>query len=77
MSKALSLKLKDEIFSEVEQITRNINVQRNTYINMAVDFYNKLNRRKQLKNKLMLESKAVRENSLEVLREFEKFEDAL
>ena len=75
MSKALSLKLKDDIFKEVEEITHHIDIPRNAYINMAIDYYNKLNKRKKLKNKLLQESVSVRNNSLEILREFEKFED--
>ena len=33
MSKALSLKLKDDIFNDVEKITKEIHKPRNTYIN--------------------------------------------
>ena len=75
MSKSLSLKLKDEIFNEVEEIIHDINIPRNTYINLAVDYYNKLNKRKKIKNQLLQESLSVRDNSLEILHEFEKFED--
>ena len=46
MSKALSLKVRDEIFQELERIIREAKVPRNTYINNAIDFYNKINRRK-------------------------------
>ena len=75
MSKALFLKLKDNIFSEVEKITREINMPRNTYINMAIDYFNKLNKRKNLKKLLLKESQLVSENSMEILEEFEKFEE--
>ncbi len=75
MSKALSLKLKDDIYTEVEKITGEINIPRNTYINMAIDYFNKLNRRKKLKKQLLKESAAVSKNSLEILHEFEKFEE--
>ncbi len=77
MSKALSLKLKDEIFKDVEQIIHEIDIPRNTYINDAIDFYNKLNRRKKLKRQLAAESELVSQNSLEILDEFEKLKDEI
>lgn len=73
--KLLSLKLQDEIFKEVEQIVHNIHMPRNAYINKALSFYNKLQKRKLSKKQLEKESQIVRENSLEVLREFEKLDD--
>lgn len=75
MSKALSLKIKDDIFKEVEEITHQTNIPRNTYINRALSFYNKLNKRKLTKKQLRYESNLVQQNSLEVLEEFEKIED--
>ncbi len=74
MSKALSLKLKESIFKETEEITHHIHKARNSYINEAVAFYNKLFQRKLLKLKLARESKVVAENSLAILKEFEAFE---
>ncbi len=41
MSKTLSLKLKDDIFSETEDILEEIKKPRNAYINDALGFYNK------------------------------------
>ena len=75
--KALSLKLRDDIFEEAEELIHKIHVPRNTYINKALDFYNQLNRRKLLRAQLEKESKAVRASSLEVLHEFERLEDEL
>jgi hypothetical protein len=77
MSKALSLKVKDDIFKEVEEIVLQTNIPRNAYINQALSFYNKLNKRKLLKKKLHYESHLVTNNSLEVLEEFEKLEDEI
>jgi hypothetical protein len=77
MSKALSLKLREEIFEQVEEITKQVHVRRNTYINHALDFYNAYNRRKLLRDRLHKESKRVRNDSLRVLHEFEKLEDDL
>jgi len=77
MSKALSLKVKDDIFKEVEEIVHQTNIPRNAYINQALSFYNKFNKRKLLKGKLHYESYLVKNNSLEVLEEFEKIEDEI
>ena len=75
--KILSLKLKETIFEEVERVVRNIHVSRNSYINEALQFYNKLNQRKLLRGKLQKESQLARASSLEVLSEFEKIEDRI
>jgi len=75
--KVLSLKLREDVFEEVERVIRAIRMPRNTYINQALDFYTKLNRRKLLKRQLQKESRAARMNSLRVLKEFERFEDDL
>jgi len=73
--KPISLKLKDEIFYEVEEVTKKRNIPRNMYINEAVEFYNRIQKREMLKEQLRRESKLVRESSLEVLEEFEKLQD--
>lgn len=75
--KALSLKLREDIFEEVEQVVRAIRIPRNTYINRALEFYTRLSRRKLLKQQLQKESRAVRMSSLRVLKEFERLEDDL
>lgn len=75
--KVLSLKLREDVFEEVERVVRSIRIPRNTYINQALDFYTRLSRRKLLKKQLQKESKAVRMSSLRVLKEFERLEDRL
>lgn len=75
MSKSLSLKLKDDIFEDVEEITHKLKVPRNTYINLALVSYNKAHRRKLLGTQLKAESLLVRANSLKVLSEFEELID--
>jgi hypothetical protein len=75
MSKAISLKVDDDIFREAEEIVHKKNIPRNAYINEAILFYNKINKRKLLKKKLHNESFLVRKNSLDILKEFEKLED--
>jgi hypothetical protein len=73
--KNLSLKLEEEIFMETEIIVGKVNKNRNRYINEAVEFYNKLYRRKLLATQLKKESGLVAKDSLEVLKEFERFID--
>ncbi len=75
MSKALSLKLKEDVFKDVERIIHKIKIPRNTYINKALEFYNIFNQRKLLKIQLLKESKLVKENSIHVLNEFDQIED--
>lgn len=75
MSKVLSLKLRDDVFLEIENIIQKLKIPRNTYINEALSFYNHQNRRKILQKQLARESRLVQNNSLEVLEEFEKLED--
>ena len=77
MSKALSLKLREDIFEQVEEITKLAHIPRNSYINRALDFYNAYNRRKLLRGQLHKESRIVRGDSMRVLREFEKLQDDL
>lgn len=77
MSKTLSLKLKDDVFSETEDILGSIHKPRNAYINEALSFYNKFIKRKILKDRLIKESRLVSESSLEVLRELELIEDEI
>lgn len=77
MSKNLSLKLKDEIFNEVEEITKQFQLHRNAYINDALAFYNRIQKRRLLKEKLHYESELVKHSSLEILEEFERIEDEI
>ena len=77
MSKSLSLKLQDDIFEETEQVLCKVKRPRNAYINEAIHFYNKLIARRLLKNKLIRESNIVAADSIEILKEFEKFEEGL
>ena len=73
--KNLSLKLEESIFDETEYILSEINKKRNKYINEAVDFYNKLHKRKLIRETLAAESEAAYGKSLDVLKEFEALED--
>lgn len=73
--KVLSLKLKEEVFEEVEIIVKKFHIPRNAYINEALSFYNKINQRRLLKKQMEKASALVKASSLEVLREFENIED--
>ena len=75
--KVLSLKLREDVFDETESVVRKIRMPRNAYINEALLFFNKLNKRKLLRKKLAKESQAVQNVSLEVLQEMEKLADDL
>ena len=69
--KTLSLKLDDKVFTETEQVISQIKKSRNRYINEALDFYNKVHRKRLLAAQLEKESILVREESMLVLNEFE------
>ena len=73
--KTLSLKLDDKIFDEAEEMTIKLKLARNRYINEAVNIYNLFNKRRLLKKQLTKESKLTSNDSMDVLREFEKLID--
>lgn len=73
--KTLSLKLDDSIFNETEDLLAKIDTPRNRYINEALNYYNKLQKRKLLEQQLHVESGLVSQESLNVLKEFEMLED--
>ena len=70
--KTVSLKIDDSIFGETEAILSKIKKPRNRYINEALDYYNKIQRRKMIEDKLKKESSLVKAESLSVLNEFEE-----
>ena len=74
--KTLSLKLDDKIFDETEQVTSQLKLARNRYINEALSIYNLYNKRRLLKKQLLKESKQTSADSMEILAEFEKLVDA-
>jgi hypothetical protein len=73
--KTLSLKLDDNIYDETEDMLTKIKKSRNRYINEAVDYYNRINRRNLIARKLAKESRLVKKESLAVLSEFESLQD--
>ena len=73
--KTVSLKMDDSIFVETEKIISELKKLRNRYINEAIDFYNRHQRRSLLEKALKHESGLVKEESLHVLQEFESISD--
>jgi len=72
--KIISLKVDDSIFGETEKILSWIKKPRNRYINDAIDYYNRLQKRAILEKKLKNESDLVKTESLNVLNEFEQID---
>lgn len=70
--KTVSLKIDESIFDETEKILAVMKKPRNRYINEAIEFYNKVQKRIILEKKLRKESELVKSDSLEVLKEFEE-----
>ncbi len=75
--KAISLKLNEDLFSEVDTIIKEIHIPRNSYINKALMYYNRAIKRKLLKAQYHKESSIVSEHSLEINREFQEIEDEI
>jgi hypothetical protein len=72
--KNISLKLDDSIFGETEKILEKIKKPRNRYINEALAYYNRLQKRLILEKKLRKESDLVKSDSLKVLSQFENID---
>ncbi len=69
--KTVSLKIDDSIFGETEKILSRMKKPRNRYINEAIDYYNRLQRRLMIEKRLKKESDLVRSDTMSVLNEFE------
>ncbi|MDD2382074.1 MAG: hypothetical protein WCY58_05825 [Mariniphaga sp.] len=72
--KTVSLKIDDSIFGETEKILTRIKKSRNRYINEAIEYYNKIQRKQFLETKLKKESGIVHADSMSVLKEFEEID---
>jgi hypothetical protein len=75
--KKLSLKLRDDIYIETEEIVKKLTFSRNSYINQALDYYNKVHKRSLLKARPHKESKLVAGESMKILKEFEYSEGTI
>ncbi|MDK2979096.1 MAG: hypothetical protein PWP52_1810 [Bacteroidales bacterium] len=74
--KTVSLKIDDSIFGETEKILSRIKKPRNRYINEALEYYNRIQKRMILEKKLKKESELVKMDSISVLKEFEDIDYA-
>jgi hypothetical protein len=63
-------------FGETEKILSRINKPRNRYINEAIDYYNRLQKRLLLEKILRNESSLVKNDSMQILKEFEEIDYA-
>lgn len=72
--KVISLNMDEIIFNETEKIVALMKKPRNRYINEAIDFYNKHQQRLILEHKLKKESDMVKEDSMNILRDFEEID---
>jgi hypothetical protein len=70
--KTVSLKIDDSIFGETEKILSRIKKPRNRYINEALEYYNRIQRRLILEKRLKKESQLVKKDSMSVLKDFEE-----
>jgi hypothetical protein len=75
MAKALSLKLDELTFRELEKIRRRLKLPRNTYIRKAVHHYNALYSRKLLGHEYRKASRRLAAQHLQYLKETELLED--
>ena len=71
LMKRVLLKLDDSTYGETETILTRIKKPRNRYINEAVAYYNKYQKRQLIEKQLREESNLVKEESMRVLNEFE------
>ena len=72
--KTVSLKIDDSIFVETEKILSKIKKPRNRYINDAIEYYNRIQKRALLEKKLKKESDLVKADSMDVLKDFEEID---
>jgi hypothetical protein len=72
--KTVSLKIDDLIFGETEKILSRLQKSRNKYINDAIDYYNQVQKRQIIENKLKKESILVQKESMNILRDFESID---
>lgn len=75
MSKALSLKLDEQIFVAAERVLRKLRMPRNAYINQAVAFYTQYQTRRLLKRALRSEARALRGDTSQFIQRYELLDD--
>lgn len=75
--KTISLRIEDNILLDTDNVLHEIKKTRNKYIVDALEYYNKIQKRKLLENQYKYDSELVSDTSLEVLKEFEVLENDL
>jgi hypothetical protein len=73
--KTLSLKLDNLVFEETEQLLEKVKKSRNRYINEALSYYNRVQKRKLMSDLLIKESKLVGDESMQILNEFDLLDE--
>ena len=74
--KSLSLKLDEKVFEETEEVTQELKIARNRYINDALELYNKFNQRLLIEKQIKKEIEEGRLSSLEVMLDWEDTDNA-
>lgn len=72
--KTISLKINDSIFGETERILSRIKIPRNRYINEAIEYYNRVQKRQIIEKKLRIESALIKKDSINTLKDFERLD---
>ncbi|MHA7129664.1 hypothetical protein [Algoriphagus namhaensis] len=73
--KTLSLKLDEELFEETEKLIKQKGIARNRYINEALDFYNRFQKRRKIAEAFKNASELVRTSSMQINKEFDQLMD--
>ena len=61
----------DATFKEMEELLFILKKPRDNYLNEAITFYNKVQKREILEQKLRLDAELLKDNSLAALKDFE------
>lgn len=72
--KTISLKIDTLIFGETESILSHLKIPRNRYINEALAHYNALKHRQLIEKQLLKDSTLVKDESMQVLSDFERID---
>ena len=75
MTKLISVKVDEGELRKLERSAHKAGISRNAYINKALRFFNRMHDRRLLAEEFRRESVEVRQESVAVLREFERFQN--
>lgn len=71
MSKLISVKINDDVFTTLERLAKGERMTRNAYINRALKLINRLYSRRQLRKIIREEVRRGRSETMRVLKEYE------